>query len=409
MPVPGFPVRVDGPVYASPLLADIDGDDTLEVIVAADDKKLHAWRHDGTPVPGFPVALGMETRSTPAASNLDGVPGKEIVVLSGDSRVFAVRKDGTVLPGFPALQAWVDWVTSSVALSDVDGDGKTDIVVNNKKGLYLLDHEGRVKPGWPVFFDRPSVASPAVGNIDDDPYSEIVVANGNKLYAFNYNGTLVTGFPVVVSEKRSVQSSPIIVDVDGRIGGEIIIGSPDGRLCAYDGRGNPVAGFPLTLGGGTHSTPMAFEFNGRSATMELAAAADDGRLYIWSLPAQPQWTAGWCRFHAVPDNSGFLPNSGQGFPQSRDMAWNLYLYPNPVKKAQGRIRFSAGDVSWGNCKVFNLAGDLVQSLDFTAQPRTDNEIKWDTSNLASGVYIIRVEVSGMGGTKVLTCKAAVIK
>lgn len=407
VPLPGFPVRVDGPVFSSPLLADIDGDDTLEVVVAADDKRLHAWKNDGTPVAGFPVALGMETRSTPAAADLDGIPGAEIVVLSGDSRVFAVRKDGTLLPGFPALTPWVDWVSPSAAVGDIDGDLSPDIIVANKRGIYVLEKDGTVKPGWPHFFSQPSISSPALGCIDGDGFLEIVIANGNMLYAFNYNGTMATGFPVEISRGREVQSSPIVVDLDGRPGGEILIGSPDGFLCAVDGRGVKVPGFPLSMGGRALSTPQAFDLDRSQSSLEIAVGGDDGKLYVWSL-ASTMAEGGWHRFHGDQGNRGYV-SGAQPVAMASDAIANLYVYPNPVRKSQGKIRFAAGDVTSANAKVFNLAGDLVQVIMVTAFPRTDNEIKWDTSNLASGVYVIRVEAKGPGGSKVLTCKAAVIK
>jgi M6 family metalloprotease-like protein len=412
VPVTGFPVRVDGPVFSSPLLADIDGDDTLEVAVAADDKRLHAWRHTGDTMTGFPVNLGMETRSTPAAVGRQSLAGQtqdELYVLSGDSRVFGLKGDGTNVPGFPAMQAWVDWVSSSVALSDVDNDGRLDVIACNKKGLFVLDQDGTVKPGWPFIFSQPSISSPAVGDIDGDLFNEIAIANGNRLYAFNYNGSLVTGFPVEISAGRTVQSSPIIADLDGCLGGEILVGSPDGRLCAYDGKGKPVAGFPLTLGGGTHSTPIAWDLDGNLSTKELAIGCDDGKLYVWGIPAYYSQPSGWYKFHANFANTGFVTRHSGPYVELHEVIANLYVYPNPVRDAPGKIRFAAGDVSSANCKVFNLAGDMVQDLEVRAFPRTDNEIKWDTANLASGVYIIRVEVSGIGGAKVLTCKAAVIK
>jgi M6 family metalloprotease-like protein len=414
VPVPGFPVRVDGPVYSSPVLADIDGNDTLEVMVAADDKKLHAWRHTADSIPGFPVNLGMETRSTPAAveiptTGLSYQQNDEVYVLSGDSRVFGLRGDGTSVPGYPALQAWVDWVSSSVALCDVDNDGRLDVIACNKKGLFVLNQDGTVKPGWPCIFGQPSLSSPAVGDIDGDALNEIAIANGDKLYAFNYNGTLVAGFPVEISKNLTVQSSPIIIDLDGKTGGEILIGSPDGRLCAYDGKGETVAGFPLTLGGGTHSTPIAWDLDGNRSTIELAVGCDDGKLYVWSIPSYHSQPSGWYKFHANFANTGFMPGYDDFYWDAPEAISNLYVYPNPVKKTQGKIRFKAGEINSTNCKVFNLAGDLVQDMDVRAFPRTDNEIKWDTSILASGIYIIRVEVSGIGGAKVLTCKAAVIK
>ena len=41
----------------SAALGDLDGDGDLEVVVAAMDRHVYAWHHDGTPVDGFPVLL----------------------------------------------------------------------------------------------------------------------------------------------------------------------------------------------------------------------------------------------------------------------------------------------------------------------------------------------------------------
>ena len=414
--LPGFPVLVNGPIYSSPVLAEIDGDSTMEVIVAADDKQLHAWNHDGTPVAGFPVDLGMETRATPAVADLDPPADRgEVVALSGDSRVFAFRGDGTTLPGFPILQPWVDWVSSSPATADIDLKQYAEIVACTKKGMYILYRDGSIAPGWPVAFEQACVSSPALGDIDGDYYLEIAVANGNKLYVFNYNGSLATGFPVEVSQGGTVQSSPIFVDIDGDLRMEVIISSPDGKLYAFKEQGEPAGGFPLTLGGESYSTPMAFYFDDNYNTLELAVGCDDGKFYVWSIPAvldYRYYMMGWRKFHANQLNTGYLgwsPSVWLPAPPDKELISNLYIYPNPVKRISGKIRFSAGDASSANVKVFNLAGDLVQDMDIQTFPRTENEVRWDTANMASGVYIIRVEVRGQGGTKTLTCKAAVIK
>src|SRR2546423_10250564 len=51
----GFPKQLPGDGEASPLFADLDGDNRNELIVANSDGLVYAFRRDGSQVPGFPV------------------------------------------------------------------------------------------------------------------------------------------------------------------------------------------------------------------------------------------------------------------------------------------------------------------------------------------------------------------
>jgi len=413
----GFPDSTQGPIFSSPTLADINGDDTLEIMAACDDKKLYAWHHDGRTVSGFPRDLTMETRATPSAAELDSsYPGSEIAILSGDSRVFAVADSGRFLPGFPALTPWVDWVSASTAIGDLNRDGSPEIVACPKKEIIVLDKQGRIVLGWPVSHDTIAVASPALGDLDGDGYLEIVVAIGTKLYAYNYNGTLVTGFPKTISDSFNVQSSPVIGDVDDDGLPEIIIGSPDGRIYAFNGNGTNAAGFPLTAGGKILSTPLLVDLDGDSTDIELAVGCDDGHLYAWSIAspvAAPRLS--WPMFCGNQAHTGYLnwvPAQHSLPSKSGELINNVYVYPNPARGDKAVIRFYLENSAEVDVKIFSLAGDLVWQSSKTGQALTENEVVWnlkDPKNFASGVYIIRVEANDGATSKVKICKAAVIK
>jgi len=409
--LPGWPQSVNGPIYSSVTLGDVNGDDTLEVIVAGDDRKLHVWRYDGTPLDGFPRDLTMETRSTAAVADIDpAYPGNEIVILSGDSRVFAFRGNGQNVPGFPALTPWVDWVSSSVAVADVNRDGRLEIVACNKKGVYVIDGRGGLLPGWPVLHGQAAIASPAVGDVDGNGYPDIAVAIGASLYAYNYNGTLMTGFPKTVSAGEAVQSSPVLADVDADGRPEIIIGSPDGNLVAFNGDGTAAAGFPMTIGGKTHSTPRYFPDQALTGLGRyLAVGSDDGRLNIWRYATlNAAGREPWCGFHNDQSHTGLLRFDASAIPVvvRGGILQNLYAYPNPARNVPTRIRYYLTQAARVDFRVYNAAGDLVRRFSHDGQASVDNEYVWDLENIAAGLYFIRAEAAGGGSA---SCKIAVVK
>lgn len=412
-PLPGFPVTVPGPIYSSVALGDVNGDDTLEIVVSGDDRFLHLWDWRGNQLAGFPRPLDMETRSTAALADIDpSRPGREILVLSGDSRLFAFRGDGQPVPGFPALKAWADVVNSSVAVGDVDRDGSPDIVACTNKGAFILDRQGRMLKGWPVNFSGLVLSSPALGDIDGDGYLEMAVAVDNKLHVYNYNGTMADGFPVEVSAGRLVQSSPIMADVDGDGRPEAVIGSPNGAVAAFKNGGCRAPGFPLTIGGGTYSTPLALDLNGNQGNTELAIGCDDGRLYVWSLPsAFSERSSSWAGFHRDQANSGYLYWDLSQHPvrSAAELLSRAYVYPNPARGGSARVRFTLGRPAQISLKIFNIAGDMVREVSQSGLAGTENEVVWNLEGLSYGIYLLRLEAASEGEAQHQILKAAVIR
>jgi hypothetical protein len=82
---------------ASPAVADLDGDGSLEILIGAEDRRLYAFHFNGTPVSGFPIEIGAEARGTPAIWDLDHDGATDIVLAGWDRAVYAWRYPGTFL------------------------------------------------------------------------------------------------------------------------------------------------------------------------------------------------------------------------------------------------------------------------------------------------------------------------
>lgn len=215
--------RLDPGIIATPVLADLDSDGRLEIIVAALDRHLYAWNDDGNLVNGFPVLLVDATRM----ASIDPVTHKVAWALDGGQPVGGI--------GTKTL--------SSPAVADLDGDGRLEIVVGTNEeyvrgevgnfpisffgGLFGLDPingrlyavadegvaspkvaanpAGPYLPGWPVKIGilledlLPLVghgvqAGVAIGDVDRDGVGEIAVqGNNGPVYLLRASGSSVYG------------------------------------------------------------------------------------------------------------------------------------------------------------------------------------------------------------------------
>ncbi len=206
----GWPKFIDVGGESALKLADLDGDNRLDVIVADSGGSLTAYDDQGDPLPGFPVLAPITENAlahagapvfdeldmprhaflTPAIGDLDrdGVP--EIVTIAGN-QVFAYQADGSVRPGFP-------------------------VSLNPAFSLPALrTNDNHLKTGF--------TASPVLGNLDGDPALEIVAAGlDQRVYAWNHDGTPLAGWPVYAKDPTQpanvgaeIFTTPTLADLDG--------------------------------------------------------------------------------------------------------------------------------------------------------------------------------------------------
>jgi hypothetical protein len=192
--VSGFPVTTGGSVKAAPALADLDRDGTLEVIADCWSKSatdfLYVWDHTGSSEPGWPINIPYIRLSSPSVADLDGDEDLEIVVgglvtsPSWAEQVNALHHDGTAVAGFPASlpNSSAGNINSTCVTGDIDGDGQIEIVVRGIDNLFALNHDGTLVTGYPVLLDDEShsgtiTPTPALGDPDGDGLVEIFAAS----------------------------------------------------------------------------------------------------------------------------------------------------------------------------------------------------------------------------------------
>jgi hypothetical protein len=230
-------------------------------------------------VPGGPAPTGREGRDRYSVTlRLRVTDDRGLVAES--RRSFFVLHDPQWKPSFPRnLGASGE---SSPLLVDLDGDGRDEIVVGTSDGILrilewrasgLRERRLLLDPGLPLGpagidgrrdpADRPGetlIREPAVGDVLGRGTMAIVAASREgKVYAFHARGGRLRGFPVSVPAGSSLSvdpsqvlesgilSRPVLADLDGKPGLEIVVSALDGSLYAWRGDGRPVAGFPVVV------------------------------------------------------------------------------------------------------------------------------------------------------------------
>lgn len=195
-----------------------------------EERRAIAVHHDPTLRAGYPMKFGIGGESQPALADLQGTGREAIVFGDGDGRIHALD-NGKELPGWPVttregleripgFDPGHEPVIAPVAIGDLNRDGHSDVIVTSTTGrTYVFDAHGKLLPGWPKTLDS---------GVSDPPIPRP---------ALSY-----TRLP-----HQGATASPVLVDLDGKPGLEIVQAGWDGRLHAWHADGSSVAGWPVTV------------------------------------------------------------------------------------------------------------------------------------------------------------------
>lgn len=354
-PYPEWPNWLEDDVVSSPAVGDLNNDGSLEIVVGSgglpggtNRGKLWAFNTDGSLFWAEPIILGDAIISSPALGDIDGDDSLEIIIgttLGGIPRIscklYALKNDGTILWENP-----LGSIESTPALADLNCNGLPDVVITTSDTVYALeDSTGNLL--WhvrvPAFVGRypsPSLAelngddsievivagiagisvlkgsngdeiwsyatttraySPTIGDIDRDGDLEIVFGTGKgesvsaKINVIDHNGDSVFSYPV----DGTICSSPTIADIDGDTKMEIIFSFiGETTLFNYYGvyiinhDGTPFFQQCIPIYNGSKSSAAIGDIDD-DGDVEIVLGGNDSQLHVWDFWGNPfhfEWT-----------------------------------------------------------------------------------------------------------------------
>ncbi|GAB4374182.1 MAG: hypothetical protein Kow0042_18580 [Calditrichia bacterium] len=333
--------------------------------------------------------------------------------LNSEGRIFAVTSSGTVF--------FDDSLRGEIPPTGFRPVGNVSVSVTPSGEFYFLEEP------QPVFaekgihrFNSPLVAFAQHEEGLQKPL--YFIAGDNHLYGFNANFTLLDNFPVKIYDpwqETDLYLSPLIGRFRTQDDGEdygVLVADPFGVIDGFDLKGHRLADFPLSTGDSLRASPLLLDIDG-DGDVELAAATVRGQLIVWDLPsAYNRFTWNQLYFDEMNSNRNttWVDRPSEVRPPvftttrllPEDKAYN---WPNPNIENYTFIRYYLSEPASVEVKIFDLAGDLVKTIRAPGEGQTDNEVRWDLTDVQSGVYLGRIEATSGNRKEVRIIKIAVVK
>lgn len=252
--VPGWP-RIFGTNNGDdspPAVGDIDRDGRKELVFATVDGYVRIFRPDGTLSAQWQFNQAAAEVWSPVLADMDGDGILDVVVKyhpAGTENVITVlNRNGALLPGWPKFLSGNGSATPyGPIVADIDGDGLPEILAVTGAGwneLQALRGDGSSLPNWPVYisgqFGEPVYnCYPVVADINGDGQQEVLITtidylSNGRLLAYDPNGILLPGFPKYASTTSDIRSTAAIGDVDGNGKLDLVVKSENGFLYAWE-------------------------------------------------------------------------------------------------------------------------------------------------------------------------------
>jgi M6 family metalloprotease-like protein len=411
-------VRLDEGINGVPVAHDIDGDGRDEILVGSFGLQV-LESNPGDDAPEVWTLAPALSASQPLVLNfLVDEPGEEVVYYaSGYLRVVSAggRRLLDPIPVGAGESGWgVYLAAGDLDRAGASGEDGYEIIVAAADGrVWAFGADGGLLAGWGRTMCDGLAGPPALADINSDGYLEVLLTDvATATRALTWTGARVAGWPrpwygcslptwdadFFIADTTIDVPSAVVVDLGCGEQPGVFQGSLYECIVGWGPEGDLRSGFPVSLGGGCSALAVG-DIDGDGAC-DLVAGSGDGHVYGFSEPGCPggMFSSPWrgayfdgrrnCVFPTedLPD----LPEPGT----SLLVAGSFHAFPNPVTSNTVTFVMKTETGGRADLEIFDLSGARVKAVSFDILAETESPV--DVGDLANGLYLCRLEVSGDG-------------
>jgi len=128
---------LSGRIVVSPIAADFDNDNELEIAFATLEGQLYIIEQDGSDLLGWPIDIGHLITNPPITADIDNDGEIELICFSSINDLYVYNPDGTEVEFAPVPVNLIGNTPASI--EDIDSDGDFDIISGLSTGAFVID------------------------------------------------------------------------------------------------------------------------------------------------------------------------------------------------------------------------------------------------------------------------------
>ncbi len=376
-------------------VADLNGDNNLEIIFGTMSKYVHAIQIDGSELSGFPILYNSPLDKGVAVADVDGDSEPELVFGLLNSDFYAINTDGTTLSGFPVdLSARL---SNKPVIADLNGTIRFVLTTTDRK-LKILTNAGSEILNYDTV--DPVNSSPSLCDVNNDGSLEIAFGtDGGKLYLMDFNGDTLAPFPKTLD--APINTSPVFADLDGNGQFEIMISTEGGYIYCFQSDGSYYKNFPALFSGAQDGSGSIRDID-LDDDFEVLVGGANGLNAIDVKETKGTQSNVWQDYQANTAHTNYYYYPGaseiakqkEALPDHFELAQN---FPNPFNPTT-MIRYALPQAGKVRLEVFNILGKKIRTLVRGYQTAGSYEVGWDGKDntgfsVSNGIYIYQIIVS----------------
>jgi len=273
--ISGFPLQLGSNVVGSIAQAKLVEDAYYDFAASLANNNIVAFNSNGDIL--FSQAAGGTLRGGPVIANVLSGQSAKVIAVAQNGSLHVLNNDGSYVPNFPAALGGA--FLSSPVVADLNGDGNLEIIACGLTGALnaISPLTGENINGFPVQLNGGSQNSIVIADIDGNGDPEVLIATSTTglLYAINHDGSVK--FQKTIGGQ--IKSSPVVADVNNDGVHEIILIAANGDVYIMNQNGENLPGTPIAVDATVESSPVVARFDNGSNYAGIIFGDTNGRLH----------------------------------------------------------------------------------------------------------------------------------